>query len=80
MELRSDTIYVAGDRFVCVETHCAGYTAKVSGRDIDGHSLRAVDPSDVSEWESYGLGPIRCECGHLTATPVAGPSGAVLCR
>jgi hypothetical protein len=80
MALRADTIYATFDRFVCAEPRCAGSTARASGRDIDGTKLRAVDAADVREWDSYGLGPLRCECGHLTATSVIGPGGAVIAQ
>lgn len=66
--LRDGQVYVAGDRFVCSFTGCAGSTALATGRDIDGHRLRAVDARDIREWESYGLGPLKCECGRVTAT------------
>lgn len=68
--LKPETVYVAGDRFVCASIRCAGSTAAASGRDIDGHRLRAVTPRDVEEWAGYGLGPLRCECGAVTATEV----------
>lgn len=63
--LQANTVYVAGDRFVC--TDCAGYTAKASGRDIDGHRLRPVDARDIAEWATYDLGPLGCECGRVQA-------------
>jgi hypothetical protein len=65
--LKDGTIYVAGDRFVCSHTGCAGATARATGRDIDGHRLRPVDARDIREWESYDLGPLACECGRVTA-------------
>lgn len=65
--LKAGTVYVAGDRFVCASTSCAGYTATMTGRDIDGHKLRAVDGRDIAEWATYDLGALRCECGSVTA-------------
>lgn len=65
--LKDDTIYVAGDRFVCSSVSCAGSTAVASGRDLDGHRLREIDDRDVAEWATYGLGPIKCECGKVVA-------------
>ena len=65
--LNENTVYVAGDRFVCASIRCAGSTAVASGRDIDGHKLRPVTERDVREWASYDLGPLSCECGQVTA-------------
>lgn len=65
-KLHDDVIYYAYDRFVCSNTHCAGATALYTGKSLDGHRLRKIDQRDRDEWATYGLGPIRCECGHLT--------------
>lgn len=65
--LKPDTIYATFDRFVCSETRCCGYTARVSGVDIDGHRLRPIDARDLAEWPVAELGPISCECGRLVA-------------
>lgn len=65
--LAEQAVYVAGDRFVCASTRCAGVTAVTTGRDIDGHKLRKVNAQDVAEWATYDLGALRCECGSVTA-------------
>jgi hypothetical protein len=66
--LRYATIYVAFDRFVCASPRCAGSTALATGHDIDGHELRPVDEADLREWAGYDLGPLKCECGRLSAS------------
>lgn len=62
--LEPHTIYVAHDRFVCLE--CAGYTASATGRTIGGSRLVRATDADAREWESYGMGALTCECGAVT--------------
>lgn len=59
-------IYLMWDRFVCANGHCAGASALYTGVGIDGHRARRVVKADRDEWATYGLGPIRCECGALS--------------
>ncbi|MFE5309913.1 hypothetical protein [Isoptericola sp. NPDC056605] len=60
-------IYLAHDRWVCGETHCAGMTAATTGHTTSGAKVRPVTADDVEGWEWAGLGPLGCECGRLTA-------------
>lgn len=69
-------LYLAHDRFVCAD--CAGITALHTGRTIGGAPLSQVTTSDVREWASYDLGPLRCEGGHLEAS--ASTTGNLIIR
>ena len=60
-------IYLAHDRWVCGETHCAGMTAATTGYTTGGAIVRPVTADDVEGWEWAGLGALGCECGRLTA-------------
>jgi len=62
--LKADTVYIAHDRFVCVD--CAGYTAEMTGRTPEGVRLVRATAADAAEWASYDLGPLVCECGRVT--------------
>ena len=64
--LKPDKIYLTYDRFEC--SKCTGMTALYTGVDINGFKLKPVRAQDVTEWAGYGLGPLKCECGRLTAT------------
>lgn len=66
LALSPDRIYLAFDRFVCGRVHCAGITAMVSGRTIDGALLTAATHADAQEWADAGLGKITCECGAVS--------------
>lgn len=66
--LKPDHIYVERDRFVCAEISCAGISGVMTGTSHEGHRLSLVRASDITEWATYDLGPLRCECGRLTAT------------
>lgn len=66
--LEDGKVYAAGDRFVCATGRCAGMTALVTGETIDGDRVREVTAADVAEWATYDLGPLKCECGAVTAT------------
>ena len=68
--LTPGTIYLAHDRFVCID--CAGATARHSHHTIGGAPVLPITAADVAAWPSY-LGPLRCECSNLTAT--LAPSG-----
>lgn len=53
-------------RIVCGDLRCAGSTAHFSGmkRDLSGQRMRRMTLDDVREWDTYGLGPMKCErCG-----------------
>lgn len=63
--LRANIVYCTYDQFVCVE--CCGYTARVTGIDIDGHRLRVLTAQDVAEWPG-DLPPIWCGCGKVSAS------------
>lgn len=69
-------LYLAHDRFVCVD--CAGITALHTGRTIGGAPLSLVTTSDVREWVGYDLGPLRCDGGHLEAS--TSPTGNLIIR
>ncbi len=78
--LNPNRIYLAHDSFVCGSTRCAGSTAFHTGSTICGATLRAIDTQDVTEWATYDMGPLQCECGRLVATGLADSSGAALTR
>lgn len=53
-------------RIVCADLRCAGATAHLSGmkRDLSGQRMRRMTLADVREWDTYGIGPMKCEiCG-----------------
>jgi hypothetical protein len=69
--LKPDTIYAAGDRFVCID--CAGYSAKHTGYDLHGRRLVQLTVIDVVSFKQgmaeYGHPhePVTCEGKHLEA-------------
>lgn len=70
--LKPNTIYLAYQTFHCSKPSCAGSSALHTGVDITGYRLTPIIKEDVEEWETYGLGPLKCECGQLTATVKSG--------
>lgn len=65
--LKPNMIYMGHQTFHCAKSSCAGSSALHTGVDINGYQLTPIIKEDVEEWETYGLGPLRCECGQLTA-------------
>ncbi len=63
--LKAGRLYLAYDRVVCAR--CAGMTALYTGVTIGGAVVEPVRGTDVAEWATYDLGPLRCEGGHLEA-------------
>lgn len=73
--LQADAVYIAHDRTVYANSSCAGATALYTGRTIGGARLLRVSTADVSEWGTYNLGPLTCDCGAITLTDIAGGDG-----
>lgn len=67
--LAAGRMYLAYDRFVCARIDCAGTTAAYTGYTIGGHPVTPITDADIAEWVAHGLGPLVCECGHLTIHP-----------
>lgn len=71
--LKPGTIYGAdnGQR-ICL--HCAGQSAKVTGRDISGQKVEEFTEADASEWLTMTGRVLTCEAGcttHRPATEIA---------
>lgn len=64
--LKTGTLYLAYDRFVCASPSCAGSTALATGYTIGGAKVTKVTARDIAEWPA-DLGPLACECGKVTA-------------
>ena len=60
--LKPGIIY-SGDngRLICL--HCAGMSAKFTGRDLSGHKVEAMGPDDAQGWFAYFGEPMKCESG-----------------
>jgi hypothetical protein len=78
--LREGAVYWADNgQAICLS--CAGMTAKFTGRDISGQRVARVTLADVRAWEAEGdLGPLSCEAGCTTLSPLAGPDGWPLAK
>jgi hypothetical protein len=63
--LKQGVLYLAHDRFVCARVPCAGMSALYTGYTIGGARVTRATAADKREWESYGLGPMTCECGAV---------------
>lgn len=61
-----------GGRRLCAS--CAGATALYTGHDLSGQQVERVTIEDVRQWPA-DLGPLGCEMGCTTLSPVAGPDG-----
>lgn len=63
--LKEGTIYSAdnGQR-ICL--HCAGASAKFTGRDRSGKKVKAFTAKDAAEWYAMLGKPLACECGRTT--------------
>ena len=71
--LRDGALYWADNgRRIC--RCCAGSSALYAGRDISGQPVERVTLADVRDWPD-DLGPLGCEAGCTTLSPVAGPDG-----
>lgn len=64
-KLKAGVIYSAdnGQR-ICL--HCAGASAKYTGRDISGQRVHRMTKSDAYEWLSMMEEPLSCEAGCTT--------------
>jgi hypothetical protein len=80
--LKPNAVYLAdGGSTICL--HCAGMSALYTGRDLSGQKVQRVDVRYVKEWarivaeNSDGLlsGPLKCEGGCTTLSPIAGADG-----
>ena len=64
--LKPGILYLAGDRFACIE--CAGGSVLYTGRTIHGVKVRQMTPRDIAvtaaEFTAVGL-ELSCECGTL---------------
>jgi hypothetical protein len=78
--LKDGAVYLAFDRYVCAETCCAGTAAAYTGETINGAKLSRITTDDVTEWASYDMGPLVCECGAVTLSPLAGSDGWPISR
>ncbi len=71
--LAEGAVYWADNgRRIC--THCAGASARYTGRDLSGQPVERVTLDDVRAWPE-DLGPMQCEMGCTTLTGIAGPDG-----
>lgn len=70
-KLAAGIIY-SGDngRLICV--HCAGMSAKFTGRDLSGHRVTALGQEDADEWMRVMGVPLECESGCTKHPPAAG--------
>ena len=76
--LRDGAVYWADNgRRICAR--CAGASALYTGHDLSGQRVERVTIEDVHDWPA-GLGPLGCEMGRTTLSPVAGPDGWPLPR
>jgi len=67
--LHDGALYLGDNgRVMCSASHCAGVTARLSGRDLSGARVTPVTRADLAEWATYDLGAMRCECGRITLT------------
>ncbi|WP_191564908.1 hypothetical protein [Janibacter melonis] len=64
--LRPGVLYFAHDRIVCATIRCAGSCALFTGVTTGGAVLSPVTDDDAAQWQTYGLGPMTCECTALT--------------
>jgi hypothetical protein len=73
----ADGAIYSGDngRLLCRHPRCAGSTAQATGYDLSGHAVLRMGTGDVREWAAVGLGHMRCGCGRVTLSQVAGPGG-----
>ncbi len=59
-------------RRICAK--CAGASALYTGHDLSGQPVERATCVDVLGWPE-DLGPLGCEAGCTTLSPVAGPDG-----
>jgi hypothetical protein len=62
-------------RMQCVD--CAGYTARVSLRDLRGATVDRITVDDVRAWPS-ALRPLSCACRRVRLSALAGVDGCPL--
>lgn len=60
--LKAGIIY-SGDngRLICV--HCAGMSAKYTGRDLSGHRVTPLNQADADHWMQVMNEHLKCESG-----------------
>jgi hypothetical protein len=70
MRIQDTTIYLGDNGRAYCGAHL-GYTAKMTGRDLSGQKIYAIQPEDIAEIERDGV-TIRCErCGREPSRLVA---------
>lgn len=70
-KLRAGIIY-SGDNGQLICQHCAGYSAKYSGRDLSGHRVTAMTQDDADNWMRVFGFEMKCEGGCTTHKASAG--------
>ena len=50
-------------------------TARYTGRDLSGQRVQRIGIDAVQRWLAGGFTQMRCECGAVRLTPLAGPDG-----
>lgn len=65
--LRADALYF-GDNGRCFCGNHAGFTAKMTGRDLSGRKVHRVTAADIAEGQREGFTPACETCGHTVAT------------
>lgn len=61
--LKPGVVYSSDNgRLICI--HCAGASAKFTGRDISGQRVEAVPVAETVEWRATFGRDLACECGR----------------
>lgn len=63
--LKPGLIY-SGDRGTRICIHCAGQSAKFTGRDLSGRKVKPYTEADNAEWKKILNKPLACECGKTS--------------
>lgn len=58
-----DGIIYSADNGMLICLHCAGQSAKYSGRDLSGQRVQACGDLDNREWIKFFGKPLSCERG-----------------
>lgn len=75
--LKEGVIYYSDNgRMICV--HCAGMSAKYTGRDISGQKVTAATREDAMWWEKETGKLMSCESGCTTYASMK-PANAKIC-
>jgi hypothetical protein len=66
-KLKPNAIYLGDNgRSMCDDSHCAGATASLTGRDLSGQKLHKVTKADLDFWLEDVGEPWSCDCGKVT--------------